>query len=106
MMITLKHPVRAAVADLPVYYNSIGCALHAVHAACADHGIDADPEFGNTDFAGPKGRVNLRLKPANDECVVCDRCAEKIDDAYYGNVVVFVWYTMPSGRIELTTYVS
>jgi hypothetical protein len=106
MMITARHPVRNAVAGIATYHDSKGEALDAVIAACADHSIDVVIPDHGFDYAGPAGSNNFRLRPANGAWVTCNCCAEKADSNLYGNVVVFSWYTMESGRIELTTYVS
>jgi hypothetical protein len=108
-MISAKHPVRAAVADINTYQDSKGSALHAVQEACADHGIEIvhDDCSNLSGLSGASGRVEYRIRPFDGACVVCDKCDKCADDAYYGNVIVFAWYTMPaSGRIELTAYVS
>ena len=105
MMITAKHPVRAAIAGLDNYFDYKNDAANAVYAACAEHGIEVVDSIRN-DYSHDEGRVLLRLRPVNGACVVCECCQAKSDSDYYDNFVVFAWYTMPSGRIELTAYVS
>jgi hypothetical protein len=103
MRITANHPVRKAVAELPTYYSSMGCALHAVHAACDDNNIEVDVNVGCADYSAETGRVNITLRPKSD---VCDCCGNQLGSEAFDNVVIFSWYVMDSGRIKLTAYVS
>ncbi len=102
MRIAAEHPVRAAVAGLANYHDSVGYALLAVDRVCDNQGIDVNISDGPA-FAGAEGRVNLRLRPDDGGYGICDRCEEEMD---YDDVVVFSWDTMPSGRVEVTAYIS
>ncbi len=105
MRITAKHPVRAAVADISTYQDYKQDAANAVYDACKEHDIEVVGSIYD-DYSQDAGRVTLRLRPVFNACVVCDGCAAKSETNYYDNVVVFSWYTMPSGRIEVTAYIS
>lgn len=106
MMITAKHPVRNAVAGIPTYYDSIGSAMDHVCKACNEHSIDVLFPADGSDFTASEGRVTFPLSPADGAWIICNHCAEKSEKNVFGNVVVFSWYTMESGRVELTAYVS
>jgi hypothetical protein len=102
MRITSKHPVRAAVADIATYHSCKGAAVFEVCLALSE--FDIEPTF--PDLNGPEGYVTCALRPAYPGRVVCDCCADKLDKAEYDNVLVFAWYTLSSGRVELTAYIS
>jgi len=102
MRITAKHPVRAALAALDNYHDSKGCAARAVDEVFEAHDLCVDWPPLN----GPDGYVTCPIRPAETGQVVCDHCARKLANKVYDNCVVFAWYTMPSGRTELTVYIS
>ncbi len=102
MRIASKHPVRRAVRNLKTYWDSKAELLDAVIAACADHGIDAEPE----DMPGTHDCVKLKLRPENNARIICDVCAEKHDRTFFDNYAIVAYYTMVSGRIELVSYIS
>jgi hypothetical protein len=103
LTINAKHPVRAAIAGLPDYYDRIVDAFEAVETILAVHGMD----LNLTDmpyFTAPEGGSWLApivsLEPVvsvSGKPTVCDG---------YDNGVNFSWYKLPSGRWEVITYVS
>ncbi|MHC5061786.1 MAG: hypothetical protein ACYTFK_11965 [Planctomycetota bacterium] len=102
MRITAKHPVRAELSDLPNYFDSEGDALYAVHAVLRRHNLRTD----DIRFIGDDGYTTCELRPDDPGAVTCDCCAKRIDSEVYENCIVIAWYAMPSGRWELTTYIS
>jgi hypothetical protein len=104
MMIASKHPVRRAMCNLKTYWDSKAELLDAVIAACADHGVEAEPE----DMPGRAGCVKLKLRPGNNAHVICDVCAEKHDRTFFDNYAIVSYYTMSMGGgcIELVAYIS
>jgi hypothetical protein len=102
MRITSKHPVRAELSALPNYHAGIGATIAAVEAVLAKHNIRA--EF--VGIAGCSGYITLSLYADPDAYVVCDCCAKELDHVAFNECLYFSWYTMQSGRIELTTYIS
>jgi hypothetical protein len=102
MRIASKHPVRRVGYGLKTYWDSKAELLDAVIAACADHGVEAEPE----DMPGSAGSVRLKLRPENNAHIICDVCAEKHDQTFFDNYAVVSYYTMGSGRVELVAYIS
>jgi hypothetical protein len=102
LTITAKHPVRLAVVGLPLYYDSKGDLLHAIRDVFAAHNIEVE----SAALDGDEGHVTLELRPVQTAHVVCECCAATHDRKAFANCVVVFWYTMQSGRIELTSYVS
>lgn len=84
-------PIRAAVATLPTYHDCLDNAFCAVSKALSAHGYFITGIADWYDFATDSGSQNLAISKDGIEC---------------DNVVVFSWYTMHSGRTELTAYVS
>jgi hypothetical protein len=84
-------PVRAAVVDLPIYYDCLDNAFCAVSKVMTAHGYFITGISDWYDFAVDSGSQNLVVSKDGVEC---------------DNYVVFSWYTMESGRTELTVYVS
>ena len=108
MRITAKHPIRAAIAGLPTYHDSKADMVQAVQAVCADHDmvVEYDNFDGDNVWTTNSGWALWPLRVDHPAQVVCDCCADKHDSDYYDNCVAISWYTMQSGRIELTVYVS
>jgi hypothetical protein len=102
MRITQNHPVRAELSELPNYFDSEGEALYAVHAVLRRHALRID----DIRMYGDDGYTTCVLRPDYPAGPVCACCGDKLDRAEYDNCIVVAWYTMPSGRIELTTYIS
>jgi hypothetical protein len=102
MRITAKHPARAELSDLPNYFDTEGEALYAIHAVLRRHNLRTD----DLRFYGEEGYGTYPLYPDDPGSVVCDCCAKHIDSEEYDNCIMIAWYTMQSGRIELTTYIS
>lgn len=102
MRITAKHPVRAAIADLPNYFDSKGEAILALSDVCADHGMIVEIPG----MPGNEGYATCRLRPDVQGYVICECCAEYTARTEYDNGLVISWYAMPSGRIELVAYIS
>jgi hypothetical protein len=102
LMIGAQHPVREAVASLATYHNSKSDLLCAVRDAYADHNI----ELGDVNLLGDDGYATVELRPAQTAHIVCDCCEAEHARKAFNNHAVISWYTMQSGRVELTTYVS
>lgn len=94
-LVTIKRndPVRAAVASCETYHDSKGHAFRVVSEALAGHGylLSKYCDTHLLDFHGRDGRMVLEI------CKDGRLCASD---------VVFSWYTMCTGRIELTCYIS
>ncbi len=84
-------PVRSAVVDLPSYFECTGLAFSAVCDALSAHNYYMTGLGDWFDFAKDSGTMNLEISQDNVDC---------------DNYVVFSWYTMESGRTELTVYIS
>ena len=102
MRITQKNPVRAAITGLDTYYSSKGSAAKAAYDVMEAHGISVD--FPSLE--GDEGHVTCPLRQSIPGSAVCAVCDARMADDEYENVLVFAWYTLCSGRVELTTYVS
>jgi len=102
LTIAANHPVRNAVASLDTYHDSKGDLLRVVCDAYEAHGIDV--KTGGLD--GDAGCALFELRPMQTAHVVCESCAAQHDKKAFVNCAVVYWHTMPSGRIELTSYVS
>jgi len=102
MRITSKHPVRAAIGNLPTYHEDKSALLGAVSGVLKAHDILMDA----VSLDGDDGFVTIPLYPVATGHVICDCCAKRIDNAEFENGVAISWYTMPSGRVELTCYIS
>jgi hypothetical protein len=72
----------------PVYYNSIGHAADTLCKVCDDWGYDF--AYRN-DWYGDEGRASVAILDDDGDEIAYAYCA---------------WYTMPSGRIELTCYIG
>ena len=79
------------MANLPVYHDCLDNAFCAVCEAMTAHGYFITGIADWYDFAVDSGSQNLCVSRDGVEC---------------DNYVVFSWYTMESGRVELTAYIS
>ena len=102
LTITSKHPIRAAVSELPDYYDSLSAAACAVRAALADHQLRMD----DPDFVGDEGYVTCVVRADPDALFVCSCCGDKLDRSRFDNVVVLSYYKCREGRWEVIKYVS
>ena len=103
MRITNNHPVREAlVNNVPTYHPNKGRLLAAVESVLRVHGIEAIIR----EMPGDSGHAVCDLQPVEVGCTVCDACGDRMDRAYYDNKLVLSWYTLESGRVELTCYIS
>jgi hypothetical protein len=94
-MIKSKHPVRDKVASLSTtnnYYNFKGDFIRAIDDVLEEFGWTT----GDCDLYGDNGRqtVNVVLKDERGNLV------EEVGQ------VILSWYRMPSGRYEMTCYLS
>jgi len=96
LRVVANAPVRKAVAGVDTYHDDKESAIEAVCAACYDCGFATEP----TDLIGDDGYTTWRLFHDPNGRGVINEC-EPLD-----NCIAIAWYTMPSGRIELTVYVS
>lgn len=102
MRITAKHPVRRELSELPNYFDSEGDALYAVHSVLRRHNLRTDDirMYGDDGY----GTYPLRQEVVGATC--CADCGARMADDEFENCIVIAWYVMPSGRIELTAYIS
>ena len=103
-VITVKrnHPARAAIADLPNYFDSKGRAIAAIESILNDYGMEL--EF--VDCSGDEGSSIFPIHVDCDSRMLCERCGDAIENVEYNNVISFSWYKMPSGLYEITVYIS
>jgi len=93
MTIKRNHPARNEVAGLPNYHDSKGAAVQAVDAVLNGYGWRLD--YTQTmDLHGDEGRREITIYDNVDEPTEEIGC------------VILYWYTMQSGRIELTVYIA
>jgi hypothetical protein len=102
MRIAANHRVRHDLANLPNYFDSKGSALDAVCKVLYDHNLRSDC----AGLPGDEGYATWNIRPYPAGHVFCDKCAALVDSEGCDNCLVIAHYTMPSGRIELTVYVS
>lgn len=96
MRIAANDPVRAAVAGCSDYYGDRVSAVRAVVAALEGFGY----EITSRDYEGNPdgdGRTKLSFGKVNPECGMIEDC-----DCW----AVCSYYIMPSGKCELTAYIS
>lgn len=102
MKITRNAPVRQAIGALPTYHENKGALVSALVSALTEHDIRADIPALN----GDNGYTTCALRPIYPFGVVCDCCGEQISRKEFDNCLAIAWYTMQSGRVELTSYIS
>lgn len=93
MLITPNHPVRTAVAGCSGYYDWKCRIAGALNTALAPWDMYVD-SIDYPDLPGCEG-YNI--------FAIYSKIGDRIEVAGYVNIS---WYTMPSGRIEFTTYVT
>lgn len=101
MRITGKHKVRKAISALPVYYSNKSEIIKAVETVLRNHGI----ETFIPGMPDDSGSVICPLFAADNAGIICDCCRNCSRDEF-GNGLFLSWYRMPSGKIELTCYIS
>lgn len=102
IMVKRNSPARAAIADLPNYFDSKGGAISAVRTILNDYGMEL--EF--VECSGDEGSSTFPIHVDCDSRMLCEHCGDDIKNAEYNNVVSFSWYKMSSGRYEITAYIS
>lgn len=98
MRIGATHPVRKDIVNLPNYFGSLPAALNEINIVLNKHRIVAE----SASIHGGEGRALLNLFPAENE-IVCS-CGQSA--TVFDNWLVLYWYTLQSGTVEVTTYVS
>lgn len=91
------HPVRAAVADIPTYWEKPGKAISHISEILDQHGFTITDVI-SFDDKQPDYRASYHL-------------AEKTDKPFehgpsVDSQLIFVWHLMDSGRYEITAYLS
>lgn len=99
MRIGATHPVRKAIVKLPTYYASLSRALGELNLTLNVYGIVAEQAIVH----GREGRLLLELLCEENE-IVCRNCGES--EKVFDNWLVVYWYTLESGTVEVTAYVS
>lgn len=102
MNITNRHPVRRNW-DVPSYFDTKIEGLAFVTNLLEEHDLTIEHEY--VGLNGDGGGWTQRLIPLQKEHVICDCCAKKSPEPF-DNVLVFNWYKMESGRLEINSYVS
>lgn len=100
MRIGSKHPVRNEIASIETYWDCRLLALEAIGRILSKHGMALQ---GNFNFSKKEGYLSAPIFPEVEEGLVCSHCGnvEELE-----NSLVFSWYPMPSGRFEITCYLS
>jgi len=86
--------LREAVCSLPTFWNGAGEALAHLTDLLRSHGLDVGDEL--TRHADEYGNRRWTYQLLNDET------GEEVTDS----VLVWMTYDMPSGRVEVTCYLS
>lgn len=103
MRITNKHPVRQEIANLETYHETLLEAIGQVEDILAKHGLELGTA-ASFPVEYPGGTVSFPIIPIETAHIVCDRCGMECKE--FNNNLVFCWYEMPSGRYEITVYIS
>jgi hypothetical protein len=106
LTILRRAKVRKQVQDalLRVYWDSITEALSAVNDAFEQHNMFLD--YDNVSFAGDDGRATLLIRADKGYTAVCNACTEDVAYPSFDNCFAVSWYKMPSGKFEVTGYIS
>jgi len=93
MAIKRNHPARNQICDLPTYHPNKGALIQAVDAVLNEHGWRLD--YTQTmSLYGDSGGGEYTILPNVDEPTEEIGC------------IMLYWYRMPSGRYELTCYIT
>lgn len=106
--ITQRNPVREEVASVSTdgpdkYYAHKVNALWKVNNLLKKYGFELD-EQRVISLEGDEGRANLPITVIVPGGLSCDCCGGPVETV--DNQLVYVWYKMPSGRYEITCYIS
>jgi len=104
--LTIKgnHRVRKDVSDVLIrtYFATKGEAIHLIDEALQKHHMTLDV----FDCPGDEGRTYVRILALKGFKYLCDSCTEDVENPAFDNTMTFAWYRMPSGRYEITGYIS
>jgi hypothetical protein len=84
-----NHPARNQVCGIETYWDKPGAAVSHLADLLASHGITIVDTI-SFDDTQEDYRATYRLQ----------------NESELGNVLVFSWHRMPSGRFEITAYLS
>ena len=96
-----RHKVRNQVASVPNYFDYKSEALNVIESYLNENGFRLNSN--NLNCCGNDGTVIIPILVDKEFGVVCSSCDCEVE---LDNVLVFQWYRMPSGKWEITTYIS
>jgi hypothetical protein len=94
-----RHPVRASLNDVPSYWDNAVEALNLIAQYLQDHGFN----LGEHCTIDKSGTLTIPIVVDRESGLVCIECDKPVECE---SVLVFQTYTMPSGKTEVTTYIS
>ena len=91
------HPVRAALADIPTYWEKPGKAISHISEILDQYGFTITDVISFNDKL-PDYKASYHLSEKTDKPFE--------HGADVDSMLVFVWHLMDSGRYEITAYLS
>jgi len=102
LTIKCNHPVRKAIAEVATYFDCKGDMLRSIESVCNDHNM----QLGLYSCEGDSGWTVIPIHPVGDDHTSCDCGAGQEAWLEFNNRIALSWYTLSSGRVECTVYVS
>ena len=84
------------------YWDTKGEAIAAIDEALQKHNM----MLGIFNCQEDEGRRAVPIVAMTGYKYTCSACTDEVENPVFDNVFVFAWYRMPSGRYEITGYIS